>query len=273
MGELRATLAIARKDIRNLSRYRIAVASLVFTPLYQFVIPAFLFGASFAVNGRATGLAATLGTDDLPGFIFMGGLVAGIVSVGFWSVAMSIRNEMDAGTLEPTWLTPTRHDAIVVGRALGGLVFFAAAQVTLFAFGVIFLGLHLRVEMLAAVPAVALAVIAMVGVTYMLAAVVLLIREANFFIDTVSFAFAVLTGVSFPVTLLPGVLVPVALALPTTYAVDLLRVQALGARPLFDPRLEYAVLVVLTLAFYPLGRWAFGRAEHAMRRRGMLAQY
>ena len=75
MGEIRAAFAIARKEIRGFSRYRIAVASTVFTPLYQFIIPAFLFGAAFAVNGRAVGLATTLGTDDLPGFIFFGGLI------------------------------------------------------------------------------------------------------------------------------------------------------------------------------------------------------
>ena len=42
----------------------------VFTPLYQYVIPAFLFGAAFSVDGRRPGLSATLGTEDLPGFIF-----------------------------------------------------------------------------------------------------------------------------------------------------------------------------------------------------------
>jgi ABC-type polysaccharide/polyol phosphate export permease len=75
------------------------------------------------------------------------------------------------------------------------------------------------------------------------------------------------------VTLLPGVLQPVALALPTTYAIDILRAQALGARPLFDLRLEYAVLVLFTFLTYPLGRWAFARAEQTMRRRGMVGQY
>jgi ABC-type transport system involved in cytochrome c biogenesis permease component len=187
MGEVRAAFAIARKDIRNLSRYRIAVASMVFTPLYQFVIPAFLFGAAFAVEGRAAGLEATLGTDDLVGFIFIGGVVGGIIATAFWAMAMSLRNEMDAGTLEPSWLTPTRHETFVVGRALGGLFWFLGAQVALFAFGVFFLGLRLRIEMLAALPAVLCAMLAMVGVAYVLAAIVLLIREANFFIDTANF--------------------------------------------------------------------------------------
>jgi hypothetical protein len=33
MDELRSALAIARKDIRNVSRYRFLVASQIFTPL------------------------------------------------------------------------------------------------------------------------------------------------------------------------------------------------------------------------------------------------
>jgi ABC-2 type transport system permease protein len=273
MDDVRAAIAIARKDIRNISRYRIAVGSMLFTPLYQFVIPAFLFGAAFTVNGRSPGLAATLGTEDLAGFIFMGGIVAGIAFTAFWGIAMSIRNEMDMGTLEPSWLTPTRHETFVIGRALGGLFWFAATQVGLLLLGVLFFGLQLRPEILLAVPALLCALLAMVGIAYILAALVLLIREANFFIDTAHFLFITITGVSFPVTMLPGILQPVAFALPTTYAVDLLRVHALGARPLLDPTLEYALLIAGTVVCYPLGRWAFARAELTMRRRGMLGQY
>jgi len=273
MGELRAAFAIARKDIRGFSRYRVAVASTVFTPLYQFIIPAFLFGAAFAVNGRQAGLSATLGTEDLPGFIFLGGLVGGLISIAFWGIAFSLRSEMDLGTLEPSWLTPTHHETLVIGRALGSMFWFVLSQAALFAFGIWLLGLRLRAEMLLALPALVLAVFAMVGIAYLLASVVLLIREANFFVDTMQFAVGTMSGTAFPVTLLPGVLQPIALALPTTYAIDILRSQALGSRPLFDTGLEYVVLVLLTALTYPLGRWAFARADRAMRRRGMLAQY
>src|SRR5437660_1397217 len=216
---------------------------------------------------------ATVGTDDLPGFIFFGGLIGGLIGMAFWGVAFSIRMEMDTGTLEATWLTPTHHETVVIGRALGSLFWFAISQVALFAFGIWVLGLRLRLEMLLALPAVLCAILAMVGIAYLLAGIVLLIREANFFVDTANFLFGMLSGTAFPVTLLPGVLQPIAFALPTTYAIDILRVQALGARPLFDPALEYLVLIGLTVVSYPIGRWVFGHAEETMRRRGMLAQY
>lgn len=272
-GELRAALAIARKDVRTLFRYRLAVFGLVFNPLYQGVIPAFLFGASFAIGGRVSGLETTVGSADLAGFIFLGGVISGLVSVSFWAMAMGLRNEMDSGTLEPSWLTPTRRDTLLLGRALGAIVIFLFSQVVLFSIGIAFFGLRLDAAILRAIPAVALSLVAMVGVAYMVAAVVLLIREANFFVDTTQFLFSVASGVAFPITLLPGVFQAVAMLLPTTYAVDILRAQAIGTRPLLDLGLEHAILGALTLLSFPLGRHAFNAADHRLRVTGGLGQY
>lgn len=273
MEELRAAWAIGKKDLIVLSRYRIAVVSQIFTPLYQGVIPAFLFGASFAVAGHVVGLDATVGTENLAGFIFLGGVISGLVAISFWAMAMGLRNEMDAGTLEPTWLTPTRHETLVIGRALGSLVWFLISQVVLFAIGITVFGLRFDWHIVFAIPALLVAVVGMVGVAYLLAGVVLLIRDANFFIDCTNFLFGVASGVAFPVTLLPGVFQPIAMVLPTTYAMDLLRQQAIGARPTFDPGLEYVALIATTVVLYPIGRRFFARAERVMRVRGSLSQF
>ena len=273
MDELRAALAIAKKDIRNVSRYRFSVASSVFTPLYQGVLPGLLFGASFAVGGRVVGLDKTIGTADLPGFIFMGGVISGLVATAFWAMAMSFRNEMEMGTLEPTWLTPTSRETLVIGRALGGLFWFAFGQIAVFSVGIAFFGLHVRPEIVYAVPAMLIAIVAMVGVAYLIAGVVLSIRDANLFVDCTNFLFSVASGAAFPILLLPGVLQPVAFALPTTYAMDILRQQALGTRPLFDPALEYAALLAGTAVLFPIGLWAYRRADRRIRRLGTINQY
>jgi ABC-2 type transport system permease protein len=273
MGEVRAAIAIMKKDLRIFFRYRIAVVAQIFVPLYQGVIPGLLFGASFAVGGRVVGLEATVGTDNLAGFIFMGGVMSGLIGTGFWGMAMGLRNEMDAGTLEPSWLTPTRHETLLIGRALSGVVWQVTGQIALFAIGITFFGLRFRTEIIYALPAVLVAVVAMVGVAFLLAAGVLLIREASFFIDTTNFLFSIASGTAFPVTILPAVFLPVALLLPTTYAVDLLRVSAIGQRPLFDPVLEWAALLGTTALAMFVGRWAFARAARVIRVRGTLGQY
>jgi ABC-2 type transport system permease protein len=273
MGELRAALAIARKDLRTVSRYRLWLPSMIFNPLYQGIIPAFLFGASFAVGGRQLGLASSLGTEDLAGFLFMGGVMSGIISVAFWTMAMSIRNEMDMGTLEPTWLTPTRRETLVIGRAIQGVTLILVIQVVLFAIGIAFFGLRVRGETLWAVPAVAVALVAMTGVGYLVAAAVLLLKEANFLVDTTNFLFGIASGVAFPVTVLPGFAQVVAFALPTTWGVEILRYHAIGARTILDPALEWVALVATSIVFVPLGLWAFRYADRYVRVHGTVAQH
>lgn len=273
MLELRAALAVARKDLRTVLRYRLWIPSMIFNPLYQGIVPAFLFGAAFAVGGRQLGLAASLGTEDLAGFLFMGGAISAITSAAFWVMAMSLRTEMDIGTLEPSWLTPTRRETLVLGRGLWSLALIVFIQAVLFAIGVGFFGLQVRLEALWALPAVAISLVAMAGVGFLVAAAVLLLKEANFFVDTTQFLFSMLSGVAFPITVLPLAAQAVAVTLPTTWAVEILRHYAIGARTILDPALEHVLLVATALLIVPLGLWAFRFAERYVRVHGTVAQY
>lgn len=273
MSEVRAALAIGRRDLQNIARYRLWIPSMIFNPLYQAIVPGFLFGASFAVGGRQLGLEASLGTTDLAGFLFMGGVVSGLASVSFWTVAMAIRNDMDQGVLEPSWLTPTRRETLVLGRALGGLAVFIPVQAVLFAIGIAFFGLNIRMETLWAVPALLVSLVGLGAVAYLIAGAVLVVREANFMVDTLSFLFVTVSGVAFPITVLPGVVQPVAAILPSTWAVEILRFHALGARTVVDPAVAYAALLATTALFVPLGLWAFRSADRWVRVHGTIAQH
>lgn len=273
MNELRAALAIARKDIRSMSRYPLWIPSLIFGPLYQAIIPGFLFGASFAVGGRQIGLESSLGTTDLSGFLFMGGVIGGLVGTAFWTVAFGLRIEMDQGVLEPSWLTPTRRETLVLGRTLGGLAIFLLVQALLFAIGIAFFGLQLRAEALWAIPAVLVAMVAMGGLGYLIAGIVLVVREANFLVDTVSFVFTMISGVAFPISVLPLAAQGVAVLLPSTWAVEILRFHSIGARTVVDPLAEYVLLVATAAAIVPLGLWTFRIADRWVSVHGTVAQH
>jgi ABC-2 type transport system permease protein len=273
MDELRAAMAIARKDLRNLSRYRLAIGSMIFQPLYQGIIPAFLFGASFAVGGRQIGMAASLGTEDLSGFLFMGGVISGIVAIAFWTMAMGLRNEMDAGTLEPSWLTPTRRETLVLGRGIFGIAILLMTQVVLFSIGIAFFGLRLRPETAWAIPAVLVSLVATAGVGYLVAAAVLRFKEANFLVDTTNFLFGILSGTAFPISVMPLAGQVIAVLLPTTWAVEILRHYAIGARTVFDPGIEHVLLLASSALVLPFGLWAFRSADRHVRLHGTVAQH
>jgi ABC-2 type transport system permease protein len=271
--DLRAAYAVALRDMRTVSRYRLVIPSMIFNPLYQGVIPAFLFGASFAVGGRQVGLASSLGTEDLSGFLFMGGVVSGITAASFWIMAMSLRNEMDAGTLEPSWVTPARREVLVLGRGLWALIVLAIVQVALFAIGFAFFGLQVRPEAALAVPALLISLIGMAGVGFLVAGAVMVLKEANFMVDTTQFLFALLSGIAFPITYLPLAGQAVAVLLPTTWAAEILRFHAIGARTILDPGLEHLALVVTSALLLPLGLWAFRAADRHVTRSGTVGQY
>jgi ABC-2 type transport system permease protein len=272
-AELGAALAIARKELRIARRYPLQLVNEVLQPLYQFLIPSLLLGATFLVGGRAIGLEAVTGTGDLVGYLFLGVVVGSLVSAAFWEMAFGLKREMDAGTLEPAWLTPTRPETLILGRAFSAMLIAVAASTVLVLIGMLLFGASLRDGLLLAFPALALASVSMVGVGYLVASAVLLIREPNFFVDATNWLFAMISGVAFPVLVLPALIQPLAYLLPTTYAVDLLRVYALDTRPLLDPALEWLALVVLAVATIRLGLAAFGRTERRMRIRGTLGQH
>jgi ABC-2 type transport system permease protein len=272
-AELRAAVAIARKELQVARRYPLQLVNEVLQPLYQFLLPSLLLGATFLVGGRAIGLEAVTGSADLAGYLFLGTVVGGLVAAAFWEMAFGLKREMDAGTLEPSWLTPTRPETVVLGRALSGLVVAGAASAVLVGLGLAFFDASVGTGLLLALPALAIAAVSMIGVGYLVASAVLLIREPNFFVDATNFLFAMVSGVAFPVLVLPALVQPIAYLLPTTYAVDLLRVYALDTRPLLDPALEWAALVVLAGLSIWLGRAIFRRTERRMRVRGTLGQH
>jgi ABC-2 type transport system permease protein len=271
--ELLAAWAVARKELLIARRYPLQLANEVMQPLYQFLLPSLLLGLTFYVGGRAIGLQASVGTDDLAGYLFLGTVVGGLVGAAFWDMAFGLKREMDSGTLEPTWLTPTRPETTVFGRAISGLILSAMASVILVSVAVVVFGAAIGGALLAALPAMLLASIGLIGVGYLVASAVLVIREPSFMVDATNFIFAILSGVAFPITVLPFWLQPLSYLLPTTYAVDLLRYYALGTRPLLEPTLEWSALVVFAVVIVLLGRLVFLRTEHRMRVQGTTGQH
>jgi hypothetical protein len=70
--ELRAAWAVAKKELLITRRYPLQLVNEVMQPLYQFLLPSLLLGLTFYVGGRAIGLETSVGTDDLPGYLFLG---------------------------------------------------------------------------------------------------------------------------------------------------------------------------------------------------------
>jgi ABC-2 type transport system permease protein len=271
--EARAAWAIARKELRITLRYRLKAVNRIAQPIYQVLIPGILLGATFAVGGEAVGLAESAGTTDIAGYLFLGMLALTLAAAGFWDVALSVKLELDAGTLEPAWLTPTRRETFVVGQTLAGLVLASVTTAVLVVVGGLVFGASLVPQLAIAIPVLALTSVGVLGIGYLVAAIVLRMRDANFFVDAADFLFVTLSGAAFPIIVLPEIVRWVAYLLPTTHALDLVRVAALGTRPLLPAAVEWAMLALTSVALVVIGRWAWLSTEHRLRVRGTLGQH
>jgi len=271
--EGRAAWAIARKDLQIARRYRFGAINQIFQPLYQTLIPGLLLGATFAIGGEAVGLAETAGTTDIAGYLFLGMLALNLASAGFWGVAFSIKQELDAGTLEPGWLTPTRRETFLVGMTLGSLVLAVIATVILVGVGIWLFGASMAPRLAIAAPILAITTIGVLGIGYLIGAIVLRMKEASFFVDATDFLFVAISGAAFPIVVLPEVVRWVAYLLPTTYALDLMRVTALGTRPLVPVPVEWLLLALTSVILLVVGRWAWLRTERRLRVLGALGQH
>ena len=271
--EGRAAWAIARKELQIARRYRFGAINQVFQPLYQTLIPGLLLGATFAIGGEAVGLAETAGTTDIAGYLFLGMLALNLASAGFWGVAFSIKQELDAGTLEPGWLTPTRRETFVLGMTLSALLLAVLATAILVLVGIWLFGAEIAPRLAIAVPILAITTIGILGIGYLVGAIVLRMKEASFFVDATDFLFVTISGAAFPIVVLPELVRWVAYLLPTTHALDLMRVAALDTRPLLPLPIEWLMLVVTSAGILVIGRWAWLRTEHRLRVLGSLGQH
>jgi len=271
--EGRAAWAIARKELQIFGRYRLNAVNQVIQPIYQTLIPGMLLGATFAIGGQVVGLAETAGTTDIVGYLFLGLLALALAGAGFWGVAFSIKLELDAGTLEPAWLTPTRRETFVIGFTLAGLVIATATTVVLVLIGMWIFGAGIAPRIAVAVPVLALTSVGVLGIGYLVGAIVLRMRDANFFVDAADFLFVALSGAAFPIVVLPDAVRWISYLLPTTYALDLMRVAALDTRPLLPPAAEWALLALTSAALLVVGRWAWLATEHRLRVKGTLGQH
>jgi ABC-2 type transport system permease protein len=139
--------------------------------------------------------------------------------------------------------------------------------------GIWLFGATLAPSIVVALPILAVSSVGVLGIGYLIGAIVLRMRDANFFVDAADFIFVALSGAAFPIIVLPELVRWISYLLPTTYALDLVRVAGLGTRPLLPIPVEWILMAVTSVALLVVGRWAWLRTERRMRIQGTTAQH
>lgn len=222
-----------------------AVSSLI--GLFQFI----LLGRFLQDGNSFAGIADYGG--DIIGFLLSGSVFTGFVAVSLSCFSGYLQGEQQMGTLESLAVAPVPLPRLMVFPGLAGVIGVTVSSVLMIVgFGWVF-DLQFRVNVLSLVLVLALLVTTLGSLGLAGCGVLLVTKRGDPVTWTVTTLTTLLAGVLYPVSMLPGWLQVVSGFLPTTQALDGLRLAMLQAAPV-----ESLLPVLVTLAAWSVAVLPFG---------------
>ncbi|SCG82393.1 ABC-2 type transport system permease protein [Proteiniborus sp. DW1] len=256
-----AILAITKKDIKIFFRYPVNALFRIVEPI-MWITPVYFLAKSFQIGGENVGFGQYTGTTDYMAFLILGSIVGSFVSAVLWGMGFSLKNEMDSGVIESNWLTPIPLWVQLIGRSIFSLFITTLNSLSvaflvwiLFGFNIIASGI------LPAIVTLIPLIIALYGLGFGIASLVLVTNNANNIIDISNFLINTICGSDFPVVILPRLILTVSLALPLTYGFDAIRGIMLGTNTLLPIHIEQLILVAFMIIGIVLGRYILKKVE------------
>jgi ABC-2 type transport system permease protein len=273
-SDLRAFLAIVRREWRIFTRYPSWIIALFIWPL---IFPMMYILTARALSGPdGSGLAIfmeTTGASDFIGYIVIGTTVWMWQNIVLWDVGFSLRNEQLRGTLESNWLSPTWRFSYLLGHTgpqiISMLMFIC---VTALEFGLLFdVKLNGSVWMILLMMLVAIPSI--YGLGFAFASLVITVKEANAFVFLIRGIVMTFCGITFPISLLPGWMQSIAKWLPQTYLIHGMRAAAFSNAGMTELAPDLIPLLLFGTVWLLVGYSTFVWMERRARRTGAIGQY
>jgi ABC-2 type transport system permease protein len=254
--EIGAIVAIIGRDVTKLLRDRTRIAA-------SFIFPVIFIGV------LGSSLQANL-SGELP-YNFLTFVFTGVLGQTlFQSTAsgiISLVEDRQNDFAQELFVAPVSRYSIIVGKILGEMMVAMVQVMAVVSFGLI-IGVPLSLVSLLRLAPVVL-VVAALGGSFGLVVMANLSeqRAANQIFPFLLFPQFFLAGVFSPIKVLPLPLLIASRIAPMTYAVDLMRSVYYFGQPegqhavLFNPVMNLAVVVGLTVAFLMIGTMMFVRNE------------
>lgn len=269
---MRTILAVARKDVLLMVRYPMNLISRIIEPV-GWLMPVFFLGRAFSQGSIAPGFAAWTGTGDYMAFIVVGWILSAYVSAVMWGMGFSLKTEMDQGVLESNWVAPITPARLLVGRTLASVAVTTLTSIGFATLAIFIFDISAQGQLIPAVAFSLPVVVGLYGLGFVLAGLVLRLKDANTLIDVGNFVLGLLSGRDYPVLVLPRAVMALSFLLSLTYGYDGIRALLLGTRPLLPLPLQALVARVFMVVMILAGLWTLKTLEYRTRVQGSLGQH
>ena len=257
------------RDVRIAKTYRLAFVLRFLGTAFQVVVFYFI---SRLIGQSSNPTLAPYG-DNYFAYALIGVAFLRLFNLSLGGYASVLTEAQDTGTLEAQAVLPVSLPLLVTGATLWPYLY-AFGETTIYLLMGLILGAPLAgANLFGAILTTILACIAISGLGFMGAAIILLYKRGNAVAWVFEASAALLAGTYFPPQLLPAPLQKLALLLPQTYALAALRAALLQGATTREILPALGILIGFSLVLLPLGVLALRLTYRQAQKRGNLAQY
>ena len=262
-------VACLLRDWRIARSYRLALLLRLLSTVFQVAV--------FFFISKLMGMAASPALEDFGGdyfaYVLIGLAFQRLFTISLTGYASAVGEAQRTGTLEAQAILPVSLPILITGANLWPFLYATAETFVYLLLGVL-LGVSLAGANVAGAVAIALlASIAISGLGFMGAAIILLYKRGNAVAWVVEATTALVAGVYFPPEILPAPLQKLSLLLPQTYALTGIRSALLQSATLSQLLPTLAILAGFAIILVPLGVVAIHITYRKAQDKGSLAQY
>ena len=213
---------------------------------------------------------------EFTGFVVLGGAMTAYWLNVLWSMAAQFYWEKETGNLELYIIAPTSLMAILLGMAVGGIVFSTVRALAVMTLGLLIFQVEVSIVSVPQLLGVfLLTLVALYGLGMLFSSLFLLYgRQASHLSNLLQEPIFLVSGFYFPVRALGFAVALGASVIPITLGLDAMRQLLFPAMMaqfhLLDVRIELGILGALSIGFMWLARRTLSYMEDLSRREGRL---
>lgn len=259
----------------HMLRYREWIIAAMLYPVIFASIPIFL-GTWLASGAEEASMIfeENVGTEAYSTFLLVGANMWFFVMTALWDFGLKLRKEQASGVLEDIYIAAGNLTWPLFGSGLFGIIQCMAKFIASMAIGSVLygtLGYVVSPNFLYCLGMLAMGLVGVYGLSFMIGALVLRVKEAFSLLVILQMLFGIVMGVFYPVSFLPYWLRLVSYALPMTIALNDMRALLLSTQYVLDVNWDALVILCQSLLYVTVGAIALRRSERGVRRGAGLA--
>jgi ABC-2 type transport system permease protein len=263
---LEGAAGVLHRDATIFISYRFRLVSQLFTVVFSITL--------FYYLSRIISVEAFPSPNAYFGYVVVGIAILGVLTSAFQTSAMSVRQELVAGTFERMVVSPFGAIAGVISLLLFPFLLAMALGTASILIATIFFGVELHWETAAlALPVAVLGTLSFVPFGLAISAAALVFKQAAGLTAFLLAGITLVAGLYFPVSLLPGWIQWASSVQPFTPAVGLLRNLLLGTPMEESVGLALGKLVAFAVILGPIALWLVSKAVQTSRRHATIIEY